>query len=715
MRTVKTFMVIFIIVTAASWFLPGSGLWGLVSWRSVSVNFGFLFALATLLAMNTALSDRMAGWASWWAEKKWFDLIAFAVVLLVFYILRWRHDLWGERLQVAAATGAGQYFHPNATLGMLLNRGFYWVMSNFFLLSASASTSLLSVITGGFYTLVSIQAARTILSRAKGEAGNDPVLVFLGGGKLFFFGGFIVIFFGAGGNTPLATLFALLFIVQAVRFVRNETTLFTPAIWFLLAVLSHLSAVYLLPAMIYLVILGITRKGERAAGINVLFVIIGFWIVIEVVIKVFVGVVGPSQYLAQRVAATFSFSSGISLASRLRDSLNALLLTGPTVIAAVIFRIRSRRWEGELDDGTRLERNLLGLVTAPALLLFLAAGWRIDGGLRYHIVAPAGPALVICLLWTLRWTIPDRIELRRVLTILVMLAAFHTMPWIFVNAIPAAAERHLQSLPLQAGRAETILGVRTFERNYPDRSAEWFTIAAEKDSANHTARYYLGMLYMEDDYYLKAITRLSEAHEIEPGIPLYRLELANACIEHGWYEEAVSHLEVLTADFPDSIMYWKRLGYAFNHGGMFPEAIETYERVFRMEPSEEKNIQALVSAITNNGSKLHREGDNEGARRMYELAIQLYPPIWAASNNLASLELSEGNIDKAYAILEEALERYPFVAKLNLNMGLTLEKQGRYEEAIVYLQKAAELDPMYSGAGPHLERIEQIISDSEKD
>jgi tetratricopeptide (TPR) repeat protein len=676
-RTVKIFTVIFIIVTVASWFFFESGLWGLASWRSVSVTFGLIFALAALLVFINTLTDRMAAWASWWAEKKWFDLLAFAAALLLFYLLRWRHDLWGERLQVAAAIGAGQYFHPNAPLGMLLSRGFYWITSHLFLSSASSSTALLSIIAGGFYILASLSAARTIFGREKDEGGTDPAVIFLGGAKLFFFGGFIVIFFGAGGNTPIATLFALLFIIQAIRFVREETSLFTPAFFFLLALLSHLSAVYLLPAMIYLVMLAIERKDKRAEGINVLFVIIGCWIVIEVVIRIFVGVMGPSQYLSERIAATFSGLSGVSLTSRLRDSLNALLLTGP--------------------------------------VLFLAAGWRIDGGLRYHIVAPAGPALVICLLWTLHRTIPDRTELRRILTILIAISAFHTIPWILVNAIPQAAERHLQSLPLAPGRAETILGVRALENNYPDRSTEWLTIAAEKDSANHTARYYLGMLYMENDNYLKAITRLSEAHEIEPEIPLYRFELANACIEHGWFEEAVSHLEVLTAAFPDSIKYWKRLGYAFNHGGMFEEAIEIYERVFRMEPSEEKNLQALVSSITNNGSKLHRSGDNEGARRMYELAIQLYPPIWAASNNLASLELSEGNIEKAYGILEKALERYPFIAKLNMNMGLTLEKWGRYEEALEYLQKAAELDPMYSGAGPHLERIEQLLLEKKND
>ncbi len=715
MRTAKTFAVTFIIVTVVSWFLPWNWLWGLSSWLSVSVILGLLFAIYASMTLINSISDWWAAIASYWAEKKWFDILAFAVVLVVFYLLRWRHDLWGERLQVAAAIGAGQYFHPNAPLGMLLNRAFYWIMSHLFLMSASTSTSLLSVLAGGFYMLACLHAGRTIFGRGRGETGADPALAFLGGGLLAFSGGFMVIFFGAGGNTPLATLFAILFIARALRFVRGENSVFMPVLFFLLAVLSHLSAVYLLPAVVYLVILAIARSDRRSDGINALFVLIGFWIVVEVFIKVYIGVMGPSQYLIGRIAATLSGSGGVHFSGWLRDSLGALLLTGPITIGAIVFRIRSLKWERSLGAAEKLERNLLGAIVAPAMLLVLASGWRVDGGLRYHIVTPAGPAFVFCLLWTLRRTIPEKIDLRRILTILVMLAAFHTLPWILVNAIPQAAQRHLQSLPLSAGRAETILGVRAFEEDYRDRSTELLTTAAEKDSANHTARYYLGILHMKNDDYIKAITRLSEAYEIEPGNRLYRFELANACIEHGWYEEAVSHLQALTAAYPDSIRYWKRLGYAFNHGGMYPDAIEIYEKVLRMEPTEEANLQALVSAITNNGSKLHREGDNEGARRMYELAIELYPPGWAASNNLASLELSEGNIEKAYGILEEALERYPYVAKLNLNMGLALEKMGRYEEAIEYLLKAAELDPMYSGAGRHIERIEQMLYEMKKD
>ena len=210
---------------------------------------------------------------------------------------------------------------------------------------------------------------------------------------------------------------------------------------------------------------------------------------------------------------------------------------------------------------------------------------------------------------------------------------------------------------------------------------------------------------MKQDYYMRAITRFHEAQRLRPGSILYRFELAEALIEHGWYEEAVGQLEFLTGAYPDSIRFWKRLGYARNHGGIFAEAITAYERALLMEPSNEKNVMALVSAVTNRGTELQKEGNVEEARDHYELAIKLYPIGWAAQNNLAALELDLGNIEEAYGILERTLKRHPAAAKLNLNMGLVLEKMGRYEEAYSYIRKSLELDPLSSGAEEHLNRL----------
>ena len=95
-------------------------------------------------------------------------------------------------------------------------------------------------------------------------------------------------------------------------------------------------------------------------------------------------------------------------------------------------------------------------------------------------------------------------------------------------------------------------------------------------------------------------------------------------------------------------------------------------------------------------------------------AIGLYPEGWTAWNNLAALEREAGNIDRAYGILEPLIQTHSHISKINLNMGLVLEDMGRYEEAYTYIKRSLELDPMYSGAGAHLERVaEKIVKQRE--
>ena len=71
--------------------------------------------------------------------------------------------------------------------------------------------------------------------------------------------------------------------------------------------------------------------------------------------------------------------------------------------------------------------------------------------------------------------------------------------------------------------------------------------------------------------------------------------------------------------------------------------------------------------------------------------------------------MTDGNVNEALEILRTALASHPFVSQLNLNMGLVLEEMGDDEKALLYLRKSAELDPLHSGAGPHIERIERRL------
>jgi tetratricopeptide (TPR) repeat protein len=710
MRTVKTVFICFVLATiSASLFFEG-GLWGLSSWRFVSINWGVILCLAVLLFLSGRFADRFFEASEGLGRTRGFRVLAIVVFLLLAFLFRVRHDLWGERLSVAYSIERNLYVSPNAPLGVLLNGVFFRACNSVLLSTAGAATSLLSVIAGACYLLGAFLAAKTVLG---GDTGRTVTAA-----RIVFFGGFIILFFGAGGNVPLATLFSLLFIVSAVSFTRGHAPLLVPSALFLIAVLSHVSAIYLLPAMIYLIVEASRQTGRKREVVNAICLIAGALIVLETTLAVLAGSPGPARYIVVRSAAMLSSFGGIRAQAALRDAFNALLFSGPAAVASLVLLIKrsdgGKPTAADAEIG-RAEKGLFAALVVPAFLICFAAGWRMEGGLRWHIIASTGPTFALYLIWKLRRRLSRESDVARALTMLAALSIVHTAPLILTNAIPAAAEQRILSLPLPAGRSETILGIRAVEKGNFERAEEWLTVAAEKDSLNDLARYYLGTLHMRNDYYVKAITRFNEASELAPDSPLYRFSLAEALIAYDWYDEAVDQLEWLTATYPDSIKYWKRLGYAKNHGGMYADAIDIYGKVLLMEPSKEDNIEALVSAITNRGSELHREGDMKGARSYYEWAIRLYPIGWAAQNNLAALELEQGNIERAFEILEKALERNPFVSKLNLNMGLVLEKLGRYDEAYRYIRKSLELDPMYSGAEPHLQRLLERASKNKDD
>jgi tetratricopeptide (TPR) repeat protein len=690
----------FVVATFLASFFAGSALWGLSAYRFMSINWGLLLALFVLILQNGSIADRVAGAFSSVGRIKGAAFLSAAVFILLAFLLRSKHDFWGERLITGQSVETGLFFHPNAPLGALVNYLFFRAANGIFLLTGSASTSLLSVIAGGCFVIGAFSLAGTI---CRGDGGDRGASV-----ALLLFNGYIILFFGAGGNAPLAVLFSLLFIASAILHLRRRVPLLVPAALFLVAAFSHISALYLLPSLVYLLARGLGGRGRKVEAINACFVTAGVWIVVEIAAQVIWGVPGPARNLLNRALASLSITGSGLAKETIMGALNALLVTGPAAVAALLFVV-TRPGNTSRDDAEagieRAEHRFLTAAVIPAFLLCIAAGWRVEHGLRWHIIASTGPAFAAYTLLVLRGLFGEGERFRRATTMLAVLGIFHLFPLVLTNTIPDAAERRLLSLPLPDGQSETILGVRALERNEFETAERWLTEAAEQDSLNDIARYHLGRLHMKQDYYMRAITRFHEAHRLRPGSVLYRFELAEALIEHGWYEEAVGQLEFLTGAYPDSIRFWKRLGYARNHGGMFEEAIAAYERALLMEPSSEDNVLALVSAVTNRGTELQKEGRVDEAREYYDLAIRLYPIGWAAQNNLAAMELDLGNIEKAYGILERTLKRHPTAAKLNLNMGLVLEKMGRYEEAYSRIRKSLELDPLSPGAEEHLNRL----------
>ena len=173
MTRIRTFLVIFVVAVFLSLLLAGSRLWGLSAYRFMSINWGLLFALFVLLLMNKGIADRVADAFSSMGRIRGTIYLTTALFLLLSFLLRSKHDFWGERLFTAQSVENGFFFHPNAPLGALINYLFFRAANSIFLLTASASTSLLSIIAGGCFVIGAFSLAGNLVP---GERGDRAVV-----------------------------------------------------------------------------------------------------------------------------------------------------------------------------------------------------------------------------------------------------------------------------------------------------------------------------------------------------------------------------------------------------------------------------------------------------------------------------------------------------------------------------------------------------------
>lgn len=699
---------VFLILASALWRTP---LWGLSSWAFVSIEAGLACAVCALIFLGRNISGRLLKNTGSQSRHAAVKLVVFLVAtFLILWGLRMRHDLWGERYAATAALKAGNPVRDGAPLASALNYALFRILNGIFLLGRTSSSALLSVAGGVCYVATAWLAARM----AFGDDENRKGLMAIGVAMLIA-NGFFAVFFGTGGATPVAACAAFLFIISALYALREKTSHIVPAILLVIAVYSHYSALYLLPGWIYL----ITRIYRSNRHIRVILEALGIFILCGIALDfIFSRISGESGFIAfvagsiPRIFESARQTGWGGLPIRLLEAGNGLLLAGPASVAALV-AIATGRGKGpppvEDSGRSRFEERFLLICAACGVILFLAGAGLLQGGLRWEIFAAAGPSFAVYLLWTLKRRIPDAAAFNRTAVLIVALGVVHILPWIILNARDTAAEERLLTLPLEPGTGELILGERALDAQEFEKAETWFMKSADMDSLNHRAYYRLGNLKMKKEKHIEAVQYYSKAYRLKPDNTEYRFRLAESFIGKRWFEEANYHLEELTESYPDSVRFWKRLGFARNHGGMFEQAIAAYEQALELEPDVEQNVHSLVSAFLNRGAQLQKDGDFEEARILYARVIRLLPSGWRAFNNLATIEMKLENYAGAYDILENALEFHPYASSLNFNMGIVLEKLGRDREALEYLRRSADLDPLASRASEHIGRIENKL------
>ena len=689
--TVRIFFVAFIVLLIAASTSQETLLWGASSWRGVSLTAATVFAAALLLLLTgrirkefarvLEIPDRFSRTAA---------VAATAAVFVLLWMLRSRHFLWGDGYSMGLAVERGITALPSAPLATALSRGFFEMLNRLLFWNSFETSALLSVIAGIFF------AASVRASFGAASKGTFPAAAFT------LAGGYFVVFFGFGGASPLAAAGTGLFIwLSIVRLRGGAIPLVVPALAAVAAILLHVSNIFLIVPLLYLLLSAFRLRESRLEAATAAGTIAACWIAVDLAAVRLAGLPGVSSHLAGAASRAFSSLAGTGTAGALSLAFNSLVLAGPAALLAIVLAV-SR--SGRRGPGTGTMRFLLVTAASAAVFIFLAAP-RIREGLRWELVVPASAAMAVYAAAELRSRAASLKEFNASVAVLAALGLFHLIPVVVTNFSLETAEKRILDLPLQAGKGETVIGAQAWYTRDYGKAAEWWTAAAAKDPENAGIWHRLGMAEMKLDNPLDAITDFHRASKIDPENHVYRTALAEAYIEHRWFTEASSELETLVAELPDSARLWTRLGYARNHGNMYPGAVEAYERALKLDPENRQYVRNLTSAVLNRGAEFQKNGDFDGARKMYQYARRLYPANWVSLNNLATLEMELGEWEKARKILIGALLEHAQISQLHFNMSVVLENLGEYEPALEHLQSAARLNRFDPPTNEHIERL----------
>jgi tetratricopeptide (TPR) repeat protein len=355
----------------------------------------------------------------------------------------------------------------------------------------------------------------------------------------------------------------------------------------------------------------------------------------------------------------------------------------------------------------------------PVHLSFIYPRWKIDSGVWWQWLFPAGALLVAAgLAWFARRN-------RGPLAALLLFAGMLFPALGFLNVYPfrysfvADHFQYLASLglivPLCALLATAarrvprsavallplVLAALTFNQTREYRDAE--TLYREtlvRNPACWMAHNNLGGLYAKlPGRVPDAIAEYEAALRIEPNIVEAETSLGNTLWGiPGHEEEAMGHLEkALRIDSNFAVAHYN-LGVALaDIPGRAPDAVGEYETAIRDgfdTPQIRVNLGSALALLPGRGSE---------AMEQFEEALRLDPGSAEAESDFAiALARDPDHLPDAAAHFEKALKIRPDYPEAHSNFGNALERMGRVEDAIREQREAILLRPDYAVAHVNL-------------
>jgi tetratricopeptide (TPR) repeat protein len=394
---------------------------------------------------------------------------------------------------------------------------------------------------------------------------------------------------------PIASLAVLAFVWLGLRQLRSGSSVVLAALSFLVAVASHLAALYLLPAYLHLVFRA-RKEGPVRVALALVPLLVGVPLVLGLSYR-------GSEYtspfhtlwVALEVAARAGRASGAaSVLGPVSDLINLCALVLPVPLLILIAGARERSFMARWDSGSTFLATLAGTGLLMATALVIPGSPAQDWDLMSLFVLPL--AILVASRLDALPPLRDSTQLRHGI---LAIAAASALAFVLVNADAKAAVGRFKVLLAPRARLsvhERAYGNEKLMVYYAGQGARDSALvyagrALEADSTN--GRYWtnLGLWYYRLGRYEEAIPRLEEALRRDPTRWTARFDLGLCYLSQERYPIAAEELAMAARTGGDRPDVLHSLGMALYRAGKPDSALTVWREVLARWPQYAEELR----------------------------------------------------------------------------------------------------------------------------
>ena len=567
--------------------------------------------------------------------------------MVLFWIFRSRTYFLGDGSNYVSNLNTGvKTLVWSELLESILHVQLYKLLNLFFSADGQLTYQIASILAGAIFVFLVF-----LFSEYLGRDLFEKVFVF----AILVTMGSVELFFGYVEHYSYVLIAALGYLLFSLKWIENRGKIVIPVLLFLLSVAFHFSSFFLLPSLLYLLLLtgsrGITTKKVLIVGGGALLalVLVSIYVYISkpLIIRIFVlpfeGKFTTAGY------TSFSFA-------HLLDILNELLLLAPAgaILILVTLLVAFKKTE------VKSPRIFFLLLVAGFGFIYhftfdplLGAGRDWD---MFAITSTGYSILGICLF--LKVNANSKLS-KYASVILVWTTFLSLIPWIALNVNETKSVQRFRDL-LELDPQKSRSG-RFFLMNYFEKKG--MVNEAQKEDLRQKELFPAYFLAVEaKEYYDRgmldtALVMIRKAIELEPLSSEVHYHLAKIYYLQGNWDLAETEYQQSLKLKPEHIGAYVDLAQMYMQQRLWEKALEQYKMIlkFRVE----------------------------------------FPGVY---NNMANIYLRQDRQDEAIKYFNKAITLQDDFVLAHFGLGRALWKTGQVNEALKEFEKAIQLEPDYPDA-----------------